>query len=83
MDNDFVTGVRKAPSSSVTMTCQGVTLEAAEPARAARLEDVEKLVRSLEQRLAELEVWSLDIVDRLMTRIEVLELEREFDHDHS
>lgn len=40
---------------------------------AQRLEDVEKVVRSLQARLDELEDYACEMTDRLLTRIEALE----------
>lgn len=73
MDHELVTGVAPAASRRATLTCQGVSEPDAKPAPERRLEDVEKFVRKLDYRLEDTETWLLDVVDRLMTRIERLE----------
>lgn len=79
-DHELVTGVAPAASRRVTLTCQSVSEPDAKPAPAGRLEDVEKFVRNHEARLSELEVWCLDIIDRLMTRLEMLESGHGFEY---
>lgn len=69
MSNDFVTGVAAAASRSVTLTCQGASGADAKPARAARLEDVKKFVRSHDLEIA----YLLEVVLELEARIADLE----------
>lgn len=43
------------------------------PGSAQRLEDVEKIVRKLQDELAELQQWLFDCQDAIVTRVEALE----------
>lgn len=73
MHNELVTEVTPTCQLGVVGRNRSVSGEEAAQPSAQRLEDVEKVVRKLEAELEELQVWSLDVIDRLMTRIEVLE----------
>lgn len=73
MSHKLVTELTPTCQLGVTAGERSVSGAEADDQRAERLEDVEKVVRNLEQRLSELEEWSIEITDRQLTRIEMLE----------
>lgn len=73
LGNDWVTPPRASVKQCALERSQSAAEAPPAGGSAERLEDVEKFVRNARARLDEHEVFVLDMVDRLLTRIERLE----------